>query len=169
MLQPGDNAFQTGFVVRYPALQCDKVSVPGAFAVRREYVPLQNVPFRRKQLMTAADLPGYTVMDYLIEQSAFPIRNGRGPEFYFYGCHTFRSLKLSGQGNEQACNSIFDSDNAAGRAMFRPYIRNHSLACFARFRISILRAFSSRVRCSKAAICCVIVMLEKCALMAFTT
>ena len=30
MLQPGDNAFQTGFVVRYPALQCDKVSVPGA-------------------------------------------------------------------------------------------------------------------------------------------
>ena len=34
----------------------------------------------------------------------------------------------------------------------RPYIRNHSLACFARFRISILRAFSSRVRCSSMAI-----------------
>ena len=34
----------------------------------------------------------------------------------------------------------------------RPYIRNHSLACFARFRISILRAFSSRVRCSNIAI-----------------
>ena len=96
MLQPGDNAFQTGFVVRYPALQCDKVSVPGAFAVRREYVPLQNFPFRRKQLMTAADLPGYTVMDYLIEQSAFPIRNGRGPEFYFYACHTFVVVKVAG-------------------------------------------------------------------------
>ena len=117
MLQPGDNAFQTGFVVRYPALQCDKVNVSGAFAVRREYVPLQNVPFRRKQLMTAADLPGYTVMDYLIEQSAFPIRNGRGPEFYFYACHTFVVVKVvPGQGNEHACNSIFDSDNAVGRA-----------------------------------------------------
>ena len=34
----------------------------------------------------------------------------------------------------------------------RSYIRNHSLACFARFRISILRTFSSRVRCSNAAI-----------------
>ena len=34
----------------------------------------------------------------------------------------------------------------------RSYIRNHSLACFARFRISILRAFSSRVRCSSIAI-----------------
>ena len=34
----------------------------------------------------------------------------------------------------------------------RPYIRNHSLVCFARFRISILRAFSSRVRCSNMAI-----------------
>ena len=34
----------------------------------------------------------------------------------------------------------------------RPYIRNHSLACFARLRISILRAFNSRVRCSSMAI-----------------
>ena len=34
----------------------------------------------------------------------------------------------------------------------RPYIRNHSLVCFAKFRISILRAFSSRVRCSNMAI-----------------
>ena len=34
----------------------------------------------------------------------------------------------------------------------RSYIRNHSLACFARLRISILRAFSSLVRCSNAAI-----------------
>ena len=34
----------------------------------------------------------------------------------------------------------------------RSYIRNHSLACFARLRISILRAFNSLVRCSKAAI-----------------
>jgi len=46
--------------------------------------------------MTAADLPGYTVMDYLIEQSAFPIRNGRGPEFYFYACHTFVVVKVAG-------------------------------------------------------------------------
>lgn len=34
----------------------------------------------------------------------------------------------------------------------RPYIRNHSFACFARFRISILRAFSLRVHCSSIAI-----------------
>ena len=34
----------------------------------------------------------------------------------------------------------------------RPYIRNHSLACFARLRISILKAFNSLVRCSNAAI-----------------
>ena len=34
----------------------------------------------------------------------------------------------------------------------RPYLRNHSLACFAKFRISMLRAFSSRVRCSNMAI-----------------
>ena len=34
----------------------------------------------------------------------------------------------------------------------RSYIRNHSAARLARFRISILRAFNSRVRCSKAAI-----------------
>ena len=34
----------------------------------------------------------------------------------------------------------------------RSYIRNHSLVCFARLRISILRAFNSLVRCSKAAI-----------------
>ena len=34
----------------------------------------------------------------------------------------------------------------------RPYIRNHSFACLARLRISILRAFSSRVRCSSMAI-----------------
>jgi hypothetical protein len=40
---------------------------------------------------------------------------------------------------------------SAGRGA-RSYIRNHSLACFARLRISILRAFSSRVRCSNAAI-----------------
>ena len=39
----------------------------------------------------------------------------------------------------------------AGRGT-RPYIRNHSLACFAKFRISMLRAFSSRVRCSNMAI-----------------
>ena len=32
------------------------------------------------------------------------------------------------------------------------YIRNHSLACLARCRISILRAFNSRVRCSSMAI-----------------
>ena len=40
---------------------------------------------------------------------------------------------------------------SAGRGT-RSYIRNHSLACFARLRISILRAFNSLVRCSKAAI-----------------
>ena len=40
---------------------------------------------------------------------------------------------------------------SAGRGT-RSYIRNHSLACFARLRISILRAFSSRVRCSSIAI-----------------
>ncbi len=34
----------------------------------------------------------------------------------------------------------------------RSYIRNHSLACFARLRISILKAFNSLVRCSNAAI-----------------
>ena len=39
----------------------------------------------------------------------------------------------------------------AGRGT-RSYIRNHSLACFARLRISILRAFNSLVRCSNAAI-----------------
>ena len=39
----------------------------------------------------------------------------------------------------------------AGRGA-RSYIRNHSLACFARLRISILRAFSLRVRCSSIAI-----------------
>ena len=39
----------------------------------------------------------------------------------------------------------------AGRGT-RPYIRNHSLACFARLRISILKAFNSLVRCSNAAI-----------------
>ena len=33
----------------------------------------------------------------------------------------------------------------------RSYIRNHSAARLARFRISILRAFSSRVRCSSIA------------------
>ena len=32
------------------------------------------------------------------------------------------------------------------------YIRNHSLACLARFSISILRAFNPLVRCSNAAI-----------------
>ena len=41
--------------------------------------------------------------------------------------------------------------SSAGREA-RPYIRNHSLACFARFRISILRAFNSRVRCSSMTI-----------------
>ena len=40
---------------------------------------------------------------------------------------------------------------SAGRGT-RSYIRNHSLVCFARLRISILRAFNSLVRCSKAAI-----------------
>jgi len=40
---------------------------------------------------------------------------------------------------------------SAGRGT-RSYIRNHSLVCFARLRISILRAFSSLVRCSNAAI-----------------
>ena len=40
---------------------------------------------------------------------------------------------------------------SAGRGT-RSYIRNHSLVCFARLRISILRAFSSRVRCSSIAI-----------------
>ena len=39
----------------------------------------------------------------------------------------------------------------SGRGV-RPYIRNHSFACFAKFRISILRAFNSLVRCSNAAI-----------------
>lgn len=34
----------------------------------------------------------------------------------------------------------------------RSYIRNLSLACFARLRISILKAFNSLVRCSNAAI-----------------
>ena len=34
----------------------------------------------------------------------------------------------------------------------RSYIRNHSLACFARFKISILRVFNSLMRCSNAAI-----------------
>ena len=40
---------------------------------------------------------------------------------------------------------------SAGRGT-RSYIRNHSLACFARLRISILKAFNSLVRCSNAAI-----------------
>ncbi len=39
----------------------------------------------------------------------------------------------------------------AGRGT-RSYIRNHSAARFARFRISILRTFNSLVRCSNAAI-----------------
>ena len=56
----------------------------------------------------------------------------------------------------------------AGRGA-RFYIRNHSLACLAKLRISILRAFNSRVRCSSMAICCGIAMLEKCTLMTFTT
>ena len=43
------------------------------------------------------------------------------------------------------------AQGSAGRGA-RPYIRNHSLACFARLRISMLRAFSSRVRCSSMAI-----------------
>lgn len=43
------------------------------------------------------------------------------------------------------------AQSPAGRGA-RPYIRNHSAARLARFRISILRAFSSRVRCSNAAI-----------------
>ena len=43
------------------------------------------------------------------------------------------------------------AQSSAGRGA-RSYIRNHSLACFARLRISILRAFSSRVRCSSIAI-----------------
>ena len=43
------------------------------------------------------------------------------------------------------------AQGSAGRGT-RSYIRNHSLACFARLRISILRAFNSLVRCSKAAI-----------------
>ena len=43
------------------------------------------------------------------------------------------------------------AQGSAGRGT-RPYIRNHSLACLARFSISILRAFSSRVRCSNIAI-----------------
>lgn len=34
----------------------------------------------------------------------------------------------------------------------RSYIRNHSLACFARLRISMLRVFNSCVRCSNRAI-----------------
>lgn len=34
----------------------------------------------------------------------------------------------------------------------RSYIRNHSLACFAKLRISMLRAFNSPVRCSNTAI-----------------
>ena len=28
-------------------------------------------------------------------------------------------LKLTGQGNEQACNSIFDFDNAVGRTIYQ--------------------------------------------------
>ena len=96
MFQPGDNALQAGDVFCNPAFQCDKVSVSGPFAIRPEQSCTQSGPFRRKQLMTAADLPGYTVMDYLIEQSAFPIRNGRGPEFYFYACHTFVVVKVAG-------------------------------------------------------------------------
>ena len=43
------------------------------------------------------------------------------------------------------------AQGSAGRGT-RPYIRNHSLACFARLRISILKAFNSLVRCSNAAI-----------------
>ena len=46
--------------------------------------------------MAAVDLSGYTVMDDLIIQSAFTIRNGRGPEFYFYACHTFVVVKVAG-------------------------------------------------------------------------
>ena len=34
----------------------------------------------------------------------------------------------------------------------RSYIRNYSLACFAMLRISMLRVFNSRVRCSNRAI-----------------
>ena len=43
------------------------------------------------------------------------------------------------------------AQGSAGRGT-RPYIRNHSLACLARFRIPILRAFNSRVRCSSMTI-----------------
>ena len=43
------------------------------------------------------------------------------------------------------------AQGSAGRGT-RSYIRNHSLACFARLRISILKAFNSLVRCSNAAI-----------------
>ena len=43
------------------------------------------------------------------------------------------------------------AQGSAGRGA-RPYIRNHSLACLAKLRISILRAFISLVRCSNAAI-----------------
>ena len=67
--------------------------------------------------MAAVDLSGYTVMHDLIIQSAFTIRNGRGPEFYFYACLRLLLLKLPGQGNEQAYNSIFDSDSVVGWTM----------------------------------------------------
>lgn len=73
----------------------DKVSVSGAVAVRQEQSCTQSVPFRRKLFVITVNLPGYTIMDYLMEQSAFPIRNGRGPEFYFYGCHTFVFVKIA--------------------------------------------------------------------------
>ena len=48
------------------------------------------------------------------------------------------------------------------------YLRNHSAARFARFRISILKAFNSCVRCSNAAIYLGIATLKKCALTTLT-
>lgn len=38
--------------------------------------------------------------------------------FTFTSAIRLLSLKLAGQGNEEACNSIFHSDNAAGRTLY---------------------------------------------------
>lgn len=59
--------------------------------------------------------------------------------------------------------------DSAADGCARPYIRNHPSACWVRFRISILNAFSSRVCCSNAAIWRGIETLEKWLLMARNT
>ena len=45
---------------------------------------------------TITKITDYGFNKCLIIQSAFTIRNGRGPEFYFYACHTFVVVKVAG-------------------------------------------------------------------------